>query len=978
MNNKQKITAGFILSLLVIICVILHGCNNFFLTSEKAAAADGYGKVIIRFLGDDGRTVFPALDIFDYEYTFSRYEYGEVVERLPSLEPDGAGVFTLPVGNWIVDVEAYIDEVLVASGASMFLIGSGVTKQITVILDAVDKNTDEGTFRYEIQYPEDAVPVITLHKLPGGLADVISERNTVDLGEGNAAIRGTCAIDSGFYLLTIKITIDGSGYYAGISESVRVYPNITTEYKKTYTQDDYLETTVNIAAIEGLTAPVNGEIPVDTITETDQYTGSVEWYDDEELFDRDTFEAATVYTAFITLTAKPGYTFAGVAEDFFTVAGADTVSNSQHSGIVTAVFPRTESGPVIDITDQPEATTDVVFGAITGSLSVTAVVSDGSIPSYLWYSNTINDYDDAAVIDDATDAEFEIPESLNAGTYYYFCEISASGADEVQSVIAKVIVAKANGADVTKPEVAEGEHSIPTTHITINAVSAPDNGQTVEYNISENDDETDYILTTWQPELTFEELDHGTGYYVYARSAENANYKAGEPQVSEMITTHLLTSEITITEQPEAVTNVVFGAITGSLSVEAEVSDGSIPYYHWHVNTTNSYDGSIPIHDNANDATFTIPTDLSAGTYYYFCEVSADEADDVQSDFAKVIVAKTAGVFGSPAALNTTYTTTLTLADVTPAAGYTWDDSTTALDVSKSGQSFPATYINPNGNYEEATGEITVNIAKATGVFGTPAALNTTYTTTLTLADVTPAAGYTWDDSTTALDVSKSGQSFPATYINPNGNYEEAIGTITVNVAKAAGDAVGVPVEDSVSYNRITISAVSAPANGQTVEYNISENDEEPSFGAWQTGLTFTGLEADTEYFVYARSASNTNYNAGTPSVSLGITTTQSGTGEIAFYWVNEQDKLVYAIGAGEPAELEGAIIHASPGVALTINAANPGYTVIGWWLNGVSLNNITTSYTFSKWVLGPYNVTLLVVKDGRYYNTNFVIEVEE
>jgi hypothetical protein len=51
------------------------------------------------------------------------------------------------------------------------------------------------------------------------------------------------------------------------------------------------------------------------------------------------------YKATITLTAKAGYTFAGVPANFFTVAGA-TATNAAGSGVVEAVFPGTGSAPV--------------------------------------------------------------------------------------------------------------------------------------------------------------------------------------------------------------------------------------------------------------------------------------------------------------------------------------------------------------------------------------------------------------------------------------------------------------------------------------------------------------------------------------------------------------------------------------------------------------------------------------------------------
>jgi formylglycine-generating enzyme len=91
---------------------------------------------------------------------------------------------------------------------------------------------------------------------------------------------------------------------------------------------------VDIAVIPGVTLPAYGETPVTTITETAQYTGTVSWVPVD-----DPFEMLTLYTANINLTAKTGYTFSGVTENFFTVAGATSVTNSAGTGMVTAVFP---------------------------------------------------------------------------------------------------------------------------------------------------------------------------------------------------------------------------------------------------------------------------------------------------------------------------------------------------------------------------------------------------------------------------------------------------------------------------------------------------------------------------------------------------------------------------------------------------------------------------------------------------------------
>ena len=115
---------------------------------------------------------------------------------------------------------------------------------------------------------------------------------------------------------------------------------------------------INIAAIQGVTVPENGGVPSKNITENEQFSGKITWNDNPY-----TFAASTQYTATITLTAKTGFTLQGVAADFFTVAGATSVSNVANSGVITAVFPATA----------PTSTSSV-------SISITAPVK-GATPS---------------------------------------------------------------------------------------------------------------------------------------------------------------------------------------------------------------------------------------------------------------------------------------------------------------------------------------------------------------------------------------------------------------------------------------------------------------------------------------------------------------------------------------------------------------------------------------------------------------------
>jgi hypothetical protein len=95
-------------------------------------------------------------------------------------------------------------------------------------------------------------------------------------------------------------------------------------------------TTISVAAIAGVTAPVTSATPVTTTTAGTGYTGTVAWSGSPA-----TFVSATTYTATITLTPTSGYTLTGVAANFFTVAGATPVTNSVNAGVVTAAFPAT-------------------------------------------------------------------------------------------------------------------------------------------------------------------------------------------------------------------------------------------------------------------------------------------------------------------------------------------------------------------------------------------------------------------------------------------------------------------------------------------------------------------------------------------------------------------------------------------------------------------------------------------------------------
>jgi len=127
-------------------------------------------------------------------------------------------------------------------------------------------------------------------------------------------------------------------------------------------------------------------------------------------------------------------------------------------------------------------------------------------------------------------------------------------------------------------------------------------------------------------------------------------------------------------------------------------------------------------------------------------------------------------------------------------------------------------------------------------------------------------------------------------------------GTSNLTVSKAAGAAVAAPSasDATIGVNSITLAAVAAPANGQTVEYGINTINAEPS--AWQPERSFGNLTAGTIYYFFARSAASDNYEAGASS-GTAITTAIESSNIFDVKNAAEWNNAVSAInnrGAGE------------------------------------------------------------------------------
>lgn len=142
-------------------------------------------------------------------------------------------------------------------------------------------------------------------------SDSTSSTNTSASGTYSLMFLSTST--SGTSASSAESTTDTTEAQTQSTDSKAVY--VSTESDTTEISDSEKITSVDVK----VTAPKTGEKPQTTITETDQYTGTISWN-----CSTDTFEVGTSYTADIRLTAKDGYVFS--ARILPEISGANVTS----------------------------------------------------------------------------------------------------------------------------------------------------------------------------------------------------------------------------------------------------------------------------------------------------------------------------------------------------------------------------------------------------------------------------------------------------------------------------------------------------------------------------------------------------------------------------------------------------------------------------------------------------------------------------
>jgi len=160
-----------------------------------------------------------------------------------------------------------------------------------------------------------------------------------------------------------------------------------------------------------------------------------------------------------------------------------------------------------------------------------------------------------------------------AGTFTFSVKAQNEFAEDTKEFT--IIIHKGEGAIVATP-VLESKTDVT---ITIVAVTPPTNGQTVEYSINTINSVPSGV---WQVDLTFAGLTENTVYYIFARSAENDNYNAGEASTALEVTTDVtIIAPTIITETlPDGTIGEPYNVLleaTGDQPILWEIISGALP-----------------------------------------------------------------------------------------------------------------------------------------------------------------------------------------------------------------------------------------------------------------------------------------------------------------------------------------------------------------------------------------------------------------
>jgi uncharacterized repeat protein (TIGR02543 family) len=605
------------------------------------------------------------------------------------------------------------------------------------------------------------------------------------------------------------------------------------------------------------------------------------------------------------------------------------------------------------------------------TLTVNVEAADGEELTYQWYSNTEDSNEGGTLVEGAADASYS-PPTDKIGTVYYYVAVTKTRNGRTAEAVSGTIKVTVNEGDTGVPvinididlsdiECIKGDD----VTLTVTVEAADDEEVTYRwYSNTEDSNESGTLVEDAEDASYKPSTDEiGTVYYYVAvtktRNGRTAEAASGtiKVTVNELIVLYGIVIEKnsgitgdTVTVTPDTAVEGDVVTISCTVANTAHYNQLDFDGVSAGIDSVESAGGDERTYTvNAADAVDGVITIIAVFTHTDL------EIDHITFEDTTAHITVTYGV--------RTFTNAITNAHHgTGAVTYSSGDETVAIvgsagvvTILKAGTAVITAEKAADAVYAYAEKSYTLTAAPKPVTISGLSANNKVYNGT-TAAVITGTAvinGLISGDvvtvrpGTAAFANANAGNNKTVTFSGYSltganaGNYVLTAqpSSVTANITKAPGAAVTIPtVNGTPELATIYISAVSLQtATGQSVEYAISTAGNGTGLSAWQSGTTFTGLYASTVYYIYARSASNTNYEAGTIRVSAEITTAGF--------------RIMFNSNGGS--SVPGQIIVAGSTVSYPTNPTRGGYVFYKWYTN----STLTFTYDFGAPVTEDINL---------------------
>lgn len=328
--------------------------------------------------------------------------------------------------------------------------------------------------------------------------------------------------------------------------------------------------------------------------------------------------------------SPPVYTVPGTYYYYAVVSLGGNGCGAVNSAVaIVTVFP----DPTIET--QPLVTQTLCQGAIPTILSATASGGNG-VFAYQWYSNSANNNTSGTVIASAIASTFT-PPTINVGTTYYYCEVTqvTPGCRAVSNTAAVIVnAAPTFTAQPVSSTICSGGTPTLLSVAYTNGVGTPSYqwySNPINSNVGGTIIPAATTATFNPPSGTV-----GTLYYYCIVTLPSSG---GCSEITSNTAEVTITVGAVVSTQPLASQELCTGGVIAvPLTVNYTGGTGT-PSYQWFSNTTNSNTGGTQV-SGTNAASFTPPVFNTAGTYYYYVQISfsGNGCGAITSDVATIIV----------------------------------------------------------------------------------------------------------------------------------------------------------------------------------------------------------------------------------------------------------------------------------------------------------------------------------------------------